>query len=321
MCRSRALDVALVALQRQGRIGFHTAAIGQEAVSIGAAFCLEPSDWVFPARREGAILLARGFPLSSYLAQWFGSAADRVKGRQIPSHPSDRGKNFVSTSASVGSQLPHAVGAAWAARKSGARSVAAAFTGEGGTSTGDFHAAMNFAAVFRAPCIIVCQNNRWALSTPSSRQTASSTYAVKAKAYGMPSARVDGNDVLAVYRAIADARVRAVAGAGPTFIECVTERHGADAVPSEPGDALHDESPETWAGTDPILRFRRHLAYLQVLDAASDEAMRAELEQNIAAEIALAEARPKPALSTMFEDVYGEQPWHLVEQARHAGGD
>lgn len=321
MRRVRALDRALVALQRQGRIGFHGACLGQEAVPIGTAFALEPSDWVFPALRESSVMLVRGFPLSRYVSQSFGSAGDVQKGRQMPSTMSAREVNVASGSTSVATQLPQCVGVAWAAKKTRARIVSVGFVGEGGTSTPDFHSAMNFAAVFRVPCIIVCQNNQFAISTPAARQTASVTFAVKAKAYGMPGVRVDGNDILAVYRAVTEARVRAVAGAGPTFLECVTERMSPLHVTSPDADEPVPGEPEAplSPANDPLDRFRRHLEYLGILDAAADAVLGEALNDEIAAAIATAAAEGPPDRSTLFDDVYAERPWNLVEQAQTGG--
>jgi pyruvate dehydrogenase E1 component alpha subunit/2-oxoisovalerate dehydrogenase E1 component alpha subunit len=316
MRKLRTLDAALVALQRQGRIGFYGACLGQEAVPIATAFAVEPSDLVFPALRESAVMLVRGFPLERYIAQVFGSSDDVLKGRQMPSHMSARAVNVVSWSSTVASQLPQAVGAAWAARKTGARSATVGFVGEGGTSSPDFHAAANFAAVFRAPCLIVCQNNAWALSTPANRQTVSETFAVKAKAYGMHGVRIDGNDVLAVYRTVAEARVRAVAGAGPTLIECVTYRMGPHSTSDDPDAYRSSEGVEEWKRRDPIVRLRRHLEYLGIMEAALDARMGNELDDEIKQAIAAAEAKPPPDRATMFDDVYAERPWHLEEQAR-----
>lgn len=318
MRRLRALDAALVALQRQGRIGFYGACLGQEAVPIATAFAVEPSDLVFPALRESAIMLVRGFPLERYIAQVFGSSDDVLKGRQMPSHMSARAVNVVSWSSTVATQLPQAVGAAWAARKAGARSVTIGFVGEGGTSSADFHAAANFAAVFRAPCLIIVQNNAWALSTPVERQTASETFAVKAKAYGMQGARIDGNDALAVYRTVAEARVRAVAGAGPTLIECVTYRMGPHSTSDDPDVYRSSDAVEEWKVRDPIARLRRHLEYLGIMEAALDARMGNELDDEIKRAIASAETKPPPDRDTMFDDVYAERPWNLEEQAREA---
>jgi pyruvate dehydrogenase E1 component alpha subunit len=315
MRRLRALDGALVALQRQGRIGFYGPSLGQEAVPIATAFAIEPSDLVFPALRESSIMLVRGFPLERYLAQIFGTSDDVLKGRQMPSHMSARSVNVVSWSSAVATQLPQAVGAAWAARKAGARSVTVGFVGEGGTSSPDFHAAANFAGVFRAPCIIVCQNNSWALSTPVNRQTASATFAVKAKAYGIQGVRIDGNDALAVYRTVAEARVRAVAGAGPTLVECVTYRMGPHSTSDDPDAYRPSESVDEWKARDPIARLRRHLEYLGIMDSAIDDRLTAELDEEIRSAISVAESKAPPERATMFDDVYATRPWNLEEQA------
>ncbi|HEX7669159.1 MAG TPA: thiamine pyrophosphate-dependent enzyme [Polyangiaceae bacterium] len=331
MRRVRALDSALVLLQRQGRIGFHGACLGQEAVPIGTAFALELVDWVFPALRESSVMLVRGFPLARYVSQSFGSSGDVQKGRQMPSTMSAREVNVASGSTSVATQLPQCVGVAWAAKKSRARIVSVGFVGEGGTSTPDFHSAMNFAAVFRVPCIIVCQNNQFAISLPAARQTASINFAVKAKAYGMPGVRVDGNDILAVYRAVTEARVRAIAGAGPTFLECVTQRMssldigsrdesspdtGSRGVKETEDLEPREEDAPLLPANDPVDRFRRHLEYLGILDAAAETALAEGLNREISDAIKAAAAEPPPARSTLFDDVYAERPWHLVEQAR-----
>jgi len=288
-------------------------------VPVGAAFALEPADWVFPALRESAVLLVRGLPLKRLVAQAFGSAGDAQHGRQMPSSMSARAVNVASGSTSVGTQLPQCVGVAWAAKKKAARIVALGFVGEGGTSTPDFHSAMNFAAVFRVPAVIVCQNNQLALSTPAVKQTASVTFAAKAKAYGMPGVRVDGNDVLAVHRAVTEARVRAVAGGGPTLLECVTRRESPRTESSDVEAALV-ETPPPIDAQGPIERFRRHLEYLGCLDAELDARMRDAIDAEIADAIRTTEAEPPPARSTLFDDVYAERPWHLVEQAEERRG-
>jgi len=316
MRRVRAVDAALVALQRQGRIGFYGACLGQEAVPIATAFATEPSDLVFPALRESSIMLARGFPLHRYLAQVFGTADDVLKGRQMPSHMSARAVNVVAWSSTVATQLPQAVGAAWAARKARARSATIGFVGDGGTSSPDFHAALNFAGVFRAPCIVIVQNNGWALSTPPTRQTASVTFAIKAKAYGMPGVRIDGNDALAIYRTVTEARVRAVAGAGPTLIECVTYRMGPHSTSDDSGLYQSDADLEEWKRRDPIVRLRRHLEYLGIIDEALDHRLGAEIDEEARSAISVAEAKGPPDRESMFDDVYAERPWNLVEQSR-----
>ncbi|AUX47942.1 2-oxoisovalerate dehydrogenase subunit alpha [Sorangium cellulosum] len=312
--RLRLLDARMLLLQRQGRVGFYGACTGQEATPIATALALEPSDWIFPALRESVMMLVRGFPLRTYVAQVFGNAGDLLKGRQMPSHMSGRQVNQVSWSSCIGPQLPQAVGAAWAAKLRRDRTVVAAFMGDGATSEPDFHNAMNFAAVFKVPCVLICQNNHWAISVPTSRQTASTTIAVKGRAYGVPSARVDGNDVLAVYRAVSEAVARARAGGGPSFIEALTYRVGAHSSSDDPSRYRSQEEVDRWTKRDPLLRLRRHLAARGLVDDAADAALEEELNAEIAAAVADVEAMAPPARETLFDDVYAELPWHLREQ-------
>jgi pyruvate dehydrogenase E1 component alpha subunit/2-oxoisovalerate dehydrogenase E1 component alpha subunit len=312
--RLRLLDARMILLQRQGRVGFYGACTGQEATPIATALAIEPGDWVFPALRESVMMLVRGFPLSAYLAQVYGNAGDILKGRQMPSHMSGRQVNQVSWSSCIGPQIPHAVGAAWAAKIKGDSTVVIAFLGDGATSEGDFHNGMNFAGVFRVPCVLICQNNHWAISVPTARQTASATLAVKGRAYGVPSMRVDGNDVLAVYRAVSDAVTLARSGGGPTFVEALTYRIGAHSTSDDPTRYRSQEEVESWMRRDPLTRLRRHLVHIGLLDDAADAALEQELNAEIAAAIKEVEAYGPPARATLFDDVYAELPWHLVEQ-------
>src|SRR5213592_1776982 len=226
MVRLRTMDERMMTLQRQGRVGFYGACTGQEAATMASAIALEPSDWIFPALREGGAMLLRGFPLVPYLCQIFGNAGDETKGRQMPSHMASRSVNQVSWSSCIGTQLPQAVGAAMAARIKGDRTVIAAYMGDGATSEGDFHVALNFAGVFKAPVVFICQNNHWAISVPSSAQTASKNFAAKAEAYGFSGIQVDGNDAIKVYETTLKAVEKARKGNGPTLIEAITYRIG-----------------------------------------------------------------------------------------------
>jgi pyruvate dehydrogenase E1 component alpha subunit/2-oxoisovalerate dehydrogenase E1 component alpha subunit len=314
MKRLRLIDARMILLQRQGRVGFYGACTGQEATPIAAALAIEPGDWVFPALRESVMMLVRGFPLTTYLAQVFGNSGDLLKGRQMPSHMSGRQVNQVSWSSCLGPQLPQAVGAAWAAKLRGDKVVTLGFMGDGSTSEPDFHNALNFAAVFKAPCVLICQNNHWAISVPSSRQTASVTFAIKGRAYGIPSVRVDGNDLLAVYKAVSDAVTRARGGGGPTFIESVTYRIGAHSTSDDPTRYRSQDEVEAWMKKDPLARLRAYLAGRGLVDDAADTAMEAEMNAEIAAAIAAVEKLDPPARETLFDDVYAELPWHLVEQ-------
>jgi pyruvate dehydrogenase E1 component subunit alpha len=314
MLRVRILDARMTALQRQGRVGFYGAAHGQEAVPIAAALAMRDEDWVFPALREQSVMLVRGFPLRTFVAQIFGNAGDVLKGRQMPSHMSGRAVHQVSWSSCIGTQLPHAIGVARAmlAQKTGA--VAVAFLGDGATSHGDFHAAMTFAAAWKAPSVLVCQNNQWSISVPVERQTAARTLAIKARAYGIPGVRVDGNDVLAVYAAVRTAIDRARAGQGTTFIEAVTYRMGPHSTSDDPTRYRSDSDGDAWAAKDPVDRLRRHLVGLGLVSDASDAALRAELAAEIASAIDASEALPPPALETLIEDVYAAVPPALRQE-------
>lgn len=320
MRQIRLIDERMTQLQRQGKIGFYGSCTGQEAVPVAAGAALAAGDWVFPALRESSILLVRGFPLDRYLAQAFGNSLDVLKGRQMPSHMSGRAANVVSWSSAIGTQLTHAAGAAWAAKLRREPHVSVGFLGDGATSTPDFHSALNFAAVFRLPCLFVCQNNHYAISLHATRQSAAPTLAAKAQAYGVRAVRVDGNDVLAVYQAVRDAAETARAGGGPTFLECVTYRIGPHSSSDDPSRYRPDSEVEAWRARDPILRLRRHLIRLGLLDEERERALEAELRAEIDAALARAEAAPPPALGTLFDDVYAKRPWHLEEQLRNATG-
>src|SRR6185369_1776139 len=203
MLRIRVTDARMMALQRQGRIGFYGEAMGLEAAVVGSAAATAPDDWIVPALREAGVGLYRGMTLDSYIAQIFGNADDPTKGRQMPCHPCDRERHYVVMSSCVSTQLPHAVGIAMAMKIAGDRGkVCFGFMGDGGTSEGDFHVALNFAGVTRAPCVLICQNNQWAISTPGSLQTVAESLALKGAGYGIDALRADGNDVLAVYHAV-----------------------------------------------------------------------------------------------------------------------
>ena len=314
MRRIRAIDARMIALQRQGRVGFYGSAQGQEATPIATGLVVAKDDWVFPALREQAVMLVRGFPLDTFLAQVFGNSSDVLKGRQMPSHPSGRQVNHVAWSSCIATQIPQAVGCAWAMKLRGSRSIAIGFSGDGGTSEPDFHNALNFAGVYKVPAIIVVQNNGWSISVPTAKQTASKTIAVKGRAYGVPSIRVDGNDVIAVWKALSDAAERARNGEGTTFIECVTYRMGAHSTSDDPSRYRSDAEVAEWKKRDPLDRLRKHMVHLALVDDASDAKLEDELGREIAAAIAQIENAPPPGRETLFDDVYSELTWNLAEQ-------
>lgn len=314
MLTVRVIDERMLMLQRQGRIAFYGAATGQEAAIVGSGLALEPQDWVFPALREVGVALLRGYSLQDLAHQLFGTRDDILKGRQMPCHYSDRRVRHVSWSSCVGNQVPQAVGVALAARYMGDPVVVMAYLGDGATSEGDFHVAMNFAAVFRAPVVFFCQNNHWAISVPVTRQTASKTIAIKAVAYGMEGVRVDGNDLLAVYQVTRRAVEKARTGGGPTFIEAFTYRMGAHSTSDDPSRYRDPEEVERWRSRDPIERFRRYLIWKGLWDADREQALVQRIRDDLMAAIQKAESTPPPPVESLFEDVYATPPRHLREQ-------
>jgi pyruvate dehydrogenase E1 component alpha subunit len=315
MLMIRLLDERMMILQRQGRVGFYGACTGQEATPVATAAALRPSDWIFPALREGVAMLYRGYPLQTYVCQVFGNSGDVLKGRQMPSHYADRRVQTVSWSSVIGTQITQAVGAAWAARLSKQDDVTVGFMGDGATSSAEFHTGLNFAGVFKAPCVLICQNNHWSISMPTAAQTVARTIAEKAVAYGIPYARVDGNDVLAAYGAVREAADRARRGEGPTFLEMLTYRIGAHSSSDDPRVYRDEDEVVVWKQRDPLERYRKYLIGNGLWSEAREAEARAELDEEIQETVAVAEARPAPAPETLFEDVYAETPWHLREQA------
>lgn len=314
MRRLRVIDARMVTLQRQGRVGFYGACTGQEAVPIATGLVLEKDDWVFPALREQSVMLVRGFPLDAFIAQVFGNSGDVLKGRQMPSHHSGRSVNQVSWSSCIGPQLPQAVGAAMAMKLGKKASVSIGFSGDGATSQPDFHVAMNFAGVYAAPAVIICQNNHWSISVPTERQTASRTIAIKGRAYGVPSVRVDGNDFVAVYSVLRDATARARRGEGPTFVEALTYRIGAHSTSDDPTRYRSEAEVSEWKKKDPVDRLRKVVFGRKLIDEGADAELGEALTREVAEAVDRVEALPPPERESLFDDVYATRPWHLEEQ-------
>jgi pyruvate dehydrogenase E1 component alpha subunit len=314
MIATRALDERGLALQRQGRIGFYLQSTGQEASHLGAAYALKDSDWLFPAYRQPGILLLRQVPLHMVISEWFGNSGDTSKGRQMPVHYSFRQANFVSISSPIGTQLTHAAGAGMAARIRGDDTVFMTFCGDGGTSSNDFHTGLNFAAVYKAPVVFICENNGWAISVPSSRQTASESMAIKAEAYGMPGVRVDGNDILAVYRVCKEAVDRARKGEGPTLVETVTYRIASHSSSDDAARYRDGKEFEAWKKKDPIARFQLYLKHKKLWTEAFEKECLDGAKTAIAEAVTKAEALPNPGPETLFDDVYMNLTPQLKEQ-------
>jgi pyruvate dehydrogenase E1 component subunit alpha len=312
--RLRLLDQRMLTLQRQGRIGFYGTASGEEAAIIGSAFALAKDDWIFPALRQGGAALMRGYPLVNYISQCMGNSLDNTKGRQMPSHYCYRPANFVSWSSCIATQIPHAVGAAWAMKLQGHKNIAVAYMGDGATSEGDFHVAMNFAGVFKVPVVFFCQNNQWSISVNIKQQTASASIAMKASAYGFQGTVVDGNDALAVYSAMSAAVRHAREGKGPFLLEAITYRMGAHSSSDDPRMYRSDEEVETWKKRDPVERMQKYLQDQGFWSAEKQTALEEELNREILDAVARAENAPPPPVETLFDDVFSEILPHLQEQ-------
>ena len=314
MLRTRLLDDRMLSLQRQGRVSFHVGCRGEEAAILASAAALRDTDWIFPCYRELGALLWRGFPLQSYVDNMFGNADDQVRGRQMPDHVTGKRYRYASVSSPIGTQIMHAVGVAWAAKLKRDDVVAAAYLGEGATSTPDFHTGMNFAGVFKTPNVFLCRNNRWAISVPSDKQTASASFAGKAIAYGIKGVRVDGNDALAVYYAVREAAERAQRGEGATLIELLTYRLGGHSTSDDPRAYRSNDEVETYGKNDPLVRLRRYLELLGAWSDKEETRFTQRTESEIKQCVERAEQKAPPPLESMFDDVYAERPWHLDAQ-------
>jgi pyruvate dehydrogenase E1 component alpha subunit len=301
MLLGRRLDERMVRLQRQGRIGTFAPTKGQEASQMGSIFTLRPADWMVPSFRETAAMIWRGWPIEKLLLFFAG----HLEGGQPAPDQHD-----LPITIPVATQLPHAVGLAYAAQYRGDDVVVMAYFGDGATSEGDFHEALNFAGVWHVPVVFVCQNNQWAISVPLKKQTHSRTIAQKALAYGLPGIQVDGNDVLAVYAAAREAVDRARAGDGPTLIECVTYRLGVHTTADDPTKYRSDAEVAMWEQKDPLTRFKAYLEKRNLLE----EGLEQRVDDEIAEAVRRFEAVPAPDPLTMFDHVYAELPPHLVAQ-------
>lgn len=315
MLLTRTFDAQAVNFQRQGRIGFYVSCEGEEAVTVGSAMAMRPEDWLFIDYRSSGVLITRGMSLAALFAQLLGSEDDILKGRSMPSHWGSRALNIVPPSSPICTQLPHAVGASLGAKMKGDRVVAIAYFGDGGTSSNDFHAGMNFAAVLNTPTVFLCRNNGYAISMPTSRQTATKSLVVKASAYNMEGVQVDGNDVLAVYATTRRAVERAREGDGPTFIEAVTYRLGAHTTSDDPTRYRDPAELDRMRANDPLLRFGKDLIQNGILGERQDAELHAELLQQVKDAFAIAEKVPHPPVRSLFDDVYAQQTWNLKREA------
>jgi TPP-dependent pyruvate/acetoin dehydrogenase alpha subunit len=314
MLRIRCLDERILKLQRAGRVGFAGSAMGLEGAIVGSAAALEPQDWLWSGLREGGAALMRGLPLSEYIAQMYCNSNDTAKGRQMCNHFQHKASHYPSWSSVIGTQIPHGVGAAYAAKLKKRDEVHAIYFGDGATSSNGFHSGMNFAGVWKVPCVFVCVDNGWAISVCSAKQTAAESYADKAAAYGIPGADVDGNDMLACYSATREAIDRARQGGGPSLVVLKTYRMMGHSSSDDPTKYRDESEVKAWAAKDPIDRFEKLLVERGVLKKDERARIAETLYAEIDAEITRQENAPKMALKTLVEDVYAEVPAHLRKQ-------
>lgn len=305
MALIRLADQKALALQRQGRLGTYAPLIGQEAAQVGSAHALHKADWVFPSFRETGVLYLHGVPLRNIYLYWMGFEM----GQKVPPDV-----NVFPISVPVGTHPLHAVGAAYAIQLQKGKACTIAYFGDGATSQGDFHEAMNFAGVLNTPTIFFCQNNQYAISVPRKKQTASRTIAQKAIAYGFPGVQVDGNDLLAVYAATREARERAVSGLGPVFIEAVTYRFGPHTTADDPTKYREDAEVEEWKKLDPMLRLQKYLGEKGLWNEGLEDQWKAEAEKILNRAIQEAEAVPLPHPEEMFLYTLADLPPAVREQ-------
>jgi pyruvate dehydrogenase E1 component alpha subunit len=291
MVLTRTFDQRAIALQREGRLGTYPPSLGQEATQVGSAFAFLPGDWIFPSFRELGVQLTLGYPIHQIFQYWSGDE----RGQASPAE-----SNIFPVCVSVGSHIPHAVGAAMAARYRHDPVVAGVWFGDGATSKGDFHEGFNMAGVFRLPLVFICQNNQWAISVPLSGQTAAATLAQKALAYGFEGVRVDGNDVFAVYRATRDAVEKARSGGGPTFIECLTYRVGDHTTSDDAGRYRSADDVAVWSARDPLSRLERYMEHQGLWSEAYATETRQRATAAIDAAVIAMEAALPPDPDDMF---------------------
>ena len=304
----RLADQRGLLLQRQGRFGTYAPIWGQEACQVGSGYVLQKGDWVFPAFREIGITLMMGIALKNFMLYWMGNEI----GSRAP-----EGINMMPVSIPVGTHIPQAVGTAWAAKLKGEKIVAVAYFGDGATSKGDFHEAMNFAGVFKTPTIFFCQNNQFAISVPRSRQTASKTIAQKAVAYGFDGIQVDGNDLFAVIAATKEAVDKARSGGGPTLIEGVTFRFGPHTTADDPTKYRTEKEIDPWKPLDPLLRLKLYLKGKGLWTEEVEQRMTEEAQKEIDQAVKDAEAVPAPAPDEIFTSVFAEMTPQLKEQSEY----
>jgi pyruvate dehydrogenase E1 component alpha subunit len=304
---SRIFDYRALSLQREGRIGTYASILGQEASQIGSAFAIQKTDWIFPSFREMGVYITMGYPIHMLFQYWSGDE----RGMKCPDD-----LNVFPLCIPVGTQIPHAVGAAMAAKYKKDRIAIVCYFGDGGTSKGDFHEGMNMAGVFKLPVVFICQNNHWAISVPRERQTASKTLAQKAFAYGFEGIQVDGNDVFAVYKATKEALDKARNGGGPTFIECLTYRIGDHTTADDASRYRSKEEVEAWKARDPILRLRLFMEKKGLWNEQYQREVEEKAKDMVDGAVKMAESIEPPSAMDMFRYTYEKPTQRQIKQGK-----
>src|SRR3989344_2657393 len=291
MVLARKFDEIALKLQREGRMLTYASILGQEA-QVGVALAMQPQDWMFPSFREGGAQIARGMPIDMLYQYWMGDE----RGQKIPEE-----LNNFPISIPVGSQIPHAVGAAYAMKIKNTKSASVVFFGDGATSEGDFHEAMNVAGVLKVPCVFVCQNNKWAISVPVRKQTASQTIAQKAISYGVEGLQVDGNDIFAMYEAAKYALEKARAGNGPTFIEMDTYRMSDHTTADDATKYRPQSEVNEWKSKDPILRLQMFMESKKLWSVLYEKELAERVEKQVNDAVQKAESAEPQKTTDIFD--------------------
>jgi len=326
MVTVRVFDDRMYRAQRQGKTSFYMKCTGEEAIAISQAAALDPDDMCFPSYRQQGLLIARGYPLVDMMCQIYSNERDPLKGRQLPIMYSSKKHGFFSIAGNLAMHYSQAVGWAMASAYKGDDRIVSTWIGDGSTAEGDFHTALTFAAVYRAPVILNVVNNQWAISSFQGIAGGDeSTFAARGVGYGIPALRIDGNDFLAIYAATRWAADRARANLGPTMIEHFTYRAEGHSTSDDPSRYRPADEAKAWPLGDPIVRLKRHLIAL----GKWSEEEHAELEKVATEEVRAAQKEAEsygtlgsgkmPSVKTMFEDVYKEMPWHIRRQRQEMG--
>jgi len=320
MLRLRIFDERMMKMQRTGKLSFYMRSYGEEAIAIAQTMALENQDWLFPTYRQPGAQFVRGRDMVSMICHCIGNEEDNVKGRQMPVHYTYREGRYISVSSPVGTQFSQAIGVALASKYKELDEVTITWIGDGASAEGDYHYALNFASIFKAPVILNVVNNQWAISTHSNFASGIQNFAIRGLPYGIPSIRVDGNDFLALYSVTKWARQRAAKKLGPTHIEVLTYRAGAHSSSDDPSRYRPKDSGDFWPGGDPIERLKMHM--INIDEWSEEEHL--ELEKRLDSEVMSAYKEavkfgdlangPYPSSDAIFTEVYETPPWHLQEQ-------